>query len=128
MMIERICEELDCSVEELRNMHFFAQMEGVRSIPILGIGISDGNCTWRECVIDEERFPLEENYKITLRAIDGSYGYEHYYMMDFLSMLEQGAILVTNQNNAHVEHIVWEEPIGNTGYIYHHEADVVVSW
>lgn len=131
MTLNRICEKLSCTVDELRTKHFFVQMEGVEPTLFcaigIGIGINDGYRTWRECVVDESRFPLEQGYKITLKAIDGSNGYEHYYMMDFLQLLEKGFILPTTEKNSHIEHIIWEEPIENTCAVYRHEADVVIE-
>lgn len=119
------------SIEDLRNTHFFTQMEGVKPtlFAIMGIapiGINDGKCTWRECVIDETRYKIEDGYKITLKAIDGSNGKEHFYQSDFLSGIRGGFIKQKQNIDDHIEHVCWREPVGNGLWELLHEADVLI--
>ena len=39
---------------------------------------------WVECEIVEERYKLDQGYKIELRALDEKYGKETFYIEDFL--------------------------------------------
>ena len=61
-----------------------------------GIGLADGNShDLVECFVSEERYELKENYKITVIPVDTvPYGKEHFYLMDFVSLIEQGTIKI----------------------------------
>lgn len=47
-----------------------------------------------ECVIDESKYKLEDNYKITLQAKDRKYGSDDFYQSDLASLISEGKITV----------------------------------
>lgn len=126
MITANICNYLNCNLEELKNMRFFAEMEGSILTPFVGIGISDGHLTWRDCVVDESRYELERGYKITLKCVNTG-DCRHYYQSDFLPLLEEGIILVKTSRYDRVKHVVWEEHDKTSGFTLRHEADIVVK-
>jgi hypothetical protein len=69
------------------NLRFFIPMRRMHSLHGFGIPMaftsSDDPYDITECVIDEDRYKVSEGYKVTFRAIDENYGYEHWYQMDF---------------------------------------------
>jgi len=48
---------------------------------------------WVECEVVEERYKVDDGYKIELRAIEDGYGKETYYQCDFLGLLDAGYII-----------------------------------
>lgn len=47
------------------------------------------------CTINEDRFKVEDNYKITLIAEDkDNYGKKHYYTSDLASLIKEGYIKI----------------------------------
>jgi len=82
MYIEKLVAEYGA-----KNLRFFMPMRKLHSLQGFGIPMaftsSDDPYDITECVIDENRYKVDEGYKITFRAIDEDYGYENYYQMDF---------------------------------------------
>ena len=72
------------------------------------------------------KYKVEDNYKITLRAIDGR-AYEHYYQDDFLSLMWNGFIVPKTCEDIHVEYVSFDEPIPNTIAYLHHEGQVLAG-
>ena len=109
------------------DVRFFAQMDKIDFILPWGMAmVSSNNTTWVECKIDEDRYKVSDRYKLTLVSLDQRYSYNHYYQSDFESLVKEGCILIKDNENAHVEHVKWSEPLcGNVCVI--HEADVVVQ-
>jgi len=109
----------------IENVRFFAQMEQIEAILPWGMAmVSSNNTTWVECKIDEDRYKVEEGYKLTLKSLDPRFTYNHYYQSDFESLVKEGCILIKDNEDAYIEHIKWSEPLfGNVCVI--HEADVV---
>lgn len=71
------------------NLRFFVPMQKLQMMDIIP-GVT---FTWPdlpedvvECVIDETRYKVSDNYKVTFRAIDPVYGREHFYISDFESI------------------------------------------
>lgn len=76
--------------------------------------------------MDEGRYKVEDNYKITLRDINGC-AYEHYYQDDFLRLMYEGFIVPKTNDDIHVENVSFYEPIPNTIAYIHHEGQVLVG-
>lgn len=109
----------------IENVRFFAQMGQIEMILPWGMACVSGNKeTWVECKIDERRYKIADGYKLTLKALDERFTYQHYYQSDFEGLIKSGHIIVKDNNNIHIEHIRWAEPCGNVLLI--HEADIVV--
>lgn len=111
----------------IENVRLFAQMEQIDFIiPQIGIAITSlSNVTWVECRIDESRYKVADEYKITLVSLDERYSYRHYYQSDFESLVKKGYIIIKNNDLTHIKRIKWAEPCGNTLIV--HEADIVLE-
>ena len=104
----------------------FVQMDSVCAILPFGHALTSSNYrTWVECFIDESVYTIEEGYKITLRATDPMFSYEHYYQEDFLNDIRRGAIIIKENEKQHIEHIRWVEPLCGSANLIH-EADIIV--
>jgi len=109
----------------IENVRFFAQMGQISAILPWGMAmVSNNNETWVECKINEDRYKVEDGYKITLKALDPRFTYEHYYQSDFESLVKSGCILLKEKGSTCVKHIRWVEPLGNV--LIMHEADIVM--
>lgn len=75
-------------------VRFVVPMRPLQLVPILGIAFtsSGDEMVKQVCRIDETRYEVENNYKITLRAEDPAYGYESFYLMDLNSLVREGSI------------------------------------
>lgn len=109
-----------------KDIHYFCKMRPIESIFGISFTSSSDELEWFECYVDEERYKVEDNYKITLRAIDGR-AYEHYYQTDFLSLMFEGSIVPKTSNDIHVEYMSFDEPIPDTIAYIHHEGQILVG-
>lgn len=126
----RICEFLGFDdTDQLKGAKFFSQEESYSSIPIIGWGMSNGDCTWRVCETvddDYQLYSIDEGYKITLKICEGyGSGAHRYYQCDFLSLLKSGHI-IPYTDDSYIKHIRWEEPLTSYMNIVY-EADVIVK-
>lgn len=74
----------------VKNLRIFIEMhplEWAGFIPGIAFKSSNSPTQMVECVIDESRYTVDDNYKIQCRALDESYGYETYYQSDFNSLV-----------------------------------------
>ena len=109
-----------------KNIHYFCKMRPIQSIFGIGFTSSSDPLEWFECYVDEERYTVEDNYKITLRAVDGC-AYEHFYQDDFLQLMWEGFIVPKTSDDIHVEHVSFDEPIPNTIAYIRHEGQILVG-
>ena len=109
-----------------KDIHYFCMMRSIQSISKIRFTSSSNSLEWFECYVDEEQYKVEDNYKITLRAIDGR-AYEHYYQDDFLSLMWKGFIVPKTSDDIHVEYVSFDEPVPNTIAYIHHEGQVLVG-
>lgn len=119
-MCEKNCNHIN------KDIHYFCLMRPIQSIFGIGFTSSSDASEWFECYVDEEQYKVEDNYKITLRAIDGR-AYEHYYQDDFLSLMWKGFIVPKTSDDIHVEYVSFDEPIPNTIAYIHHEGQHLVG-
>jgi len=106
-----------------RNAHYFLLMHPLEGVAIPGYGAivytsSTTREKWVECEIVEERYKLEEGYKVELRSVEEGYGKETLYIEDFLSHLEKGYIVKKEPEMECVE-VHWEEPLTSTVNLHH---------
>lgn len=76
----------------VNNLRFFiplSRLEHAGIIPGIAFRSHSAPQDTVECVIDESRYRVSEDYKITLRACDPAYGREHYYISDLNSILRE---------------------------------------
>lgn len=104
---------------------YFLLLHPIDYIPIPGIGIvgigtsSDSREKWVECRIVEDRYKVDENYKVTFESIEPGYGRQTYYQSDFNSLFKDGFIFKKTNNNQHVEEVTWIEPLCGSAYLVH---------
>ena len=109
-----------------KDIHYFCLMQPVRRI--LGVAFTNSSdaMEWFECYVDETQYEVDDNYKITLRDINNN-AYEHYYQDDFLSLMHEGFIVPKTNDDIHVEHVDFYEPIPNSIACLHHEGQMLVG-
>jgi len=82
----------------VKNLRFFIPMHPLEMfgfIPGIGFKSSDTPTEIVECEIDESRYQVADDYKITLKAIEnhesGSklFGKEHFYITDLENLIER---------------------------------------
>lgn len=104
---------------------YFVKMHPLDYVPIPGVGViaigksSSSREKWVECKIIEDRYKVDENYKVTLEAIEPGYGRETFYQSDFVSLMESGFVIKKTSDNQHVEKVTWAEPLCGLSYIVH---------
>lgn len=78
----------------VENVRFKLAMSRVHRFPGTTLGfVSRGeNEKLVDCFIDEKRYKVEDDFKITLRAEDPNYGYEHFYLMDLNTLVRDGTV------------------------------------
>ena len=112
-----------------KGLHYFCLMQPIDySFAPFGIAFtsSANEPVWFECAVDESRYKVDDNYKITLRALNGC-AYEHYYQDDFLQLMYEGLIIPKTSEDMHIEYIQFDEPIPGTSAYLHHEGCCVVG-
>lgn len=109
-----------------KNIHYFCKMRPIQSFLGISFTSSSDELEWFECYVDEDRYKVDDNYKITLRSVDG-HAYEHYYQDDFLQLMWEGFIVPKTSDDIHVEHVSFDEPIPNTIACIHHEGQILVG-
>lgn len=110
-----------------KTAHYF--MEAMRKgpcLPFSSLCLCDPNDTdWTECEIVEDRYIVDEGYRVTLRPIDEHFAREDFYQEDFVSLMKSGHI-VKKEPSTHIEHIKFAEPIGCGLYVVT-EANLVTD-
>ena len=110
-----------------KNIHYFCMMQPISTfMGMISFTSSDDPMMWFECYVDEERYKVDDNYKITLRALNG-YAYEHYYQDDFLQLMYEGLIIPKTSDDMHIENVSFDEPIPNTVANLHHEGQCILE-
>jgi hypothetical protein len=75
----------------VRNLRIFAPMSPLQYAGIIcGIAFRSSNVEEEdtECVICEDRYKVDDNYKVTLKAVDPMFGKDHFYQSDFDTMCD----------------------------------------
>lgn len=109
-----------------KNIHYFCLMQPVQSFFGIGFTCSSDEFQWYECTIDESRYKVDENYKITLRNISGP-EYEHYYQSDFMQFIKEGRVIPKTSENMRIETVDFREPIPGSIAMIHHQGQVIVE-
>lgn len=87
---------MDDKIKELvaeygaKNLRFFIPMRPLEYVGLIpGIAIKSSNTPEQlvECELNEDRYSIADNYKLTLRAINMAFGQEHFYITDFESLM-----------------------------------------
>ncbi len=109
-----------------KSIHYFCLMQPIQSFFNISFTCSSDAFEWFECEIDESRYQVDDNYKITLRALDGR-AYEHYYQSDFMSLIKGGQVIPKTSDKMHIEEINFIEPIPGTIAYLKHEGSCIVE-
>lgn len=94
-----------------KSAHYFVLMHPLELVFIpfmgyvMGLKSSSSKAKWVECIIVEDRYKVDDNYKVTLKSINENYGTETYYQMDFDTALKCGDIVKKTDNNWHKEKV-----------------------
>lgn len=120
-MVEKNYRNID------KDSHYFCLMQPIETfMGIISFTSSDTAWEWMECFVDENRYKVDDNYKITLRAVDGR-AYEHYYQDDFMSLIRQGLIVKKTSDKMHAAFVDFYEPIPGTIAYLHHQGSVLLD-
>lgn len=120
-MVEKNYRKID------KDAIYFCLMQPIETfMGLISFTSSDTPREWVECRVDESRYKVDDNYKITLRALNNC-AYEHYYQDDFLSLIAGGFIVKKTSDKMHVEHVSFIEPIQGTIAYIRHEGSVLVD-
>lgn len=76
----------------IENCLFMTPMRPVNQIMFIRYKSSSDPEVTVPCRIDEDRYKIEDNYKITLKCTYPQFGKEHYYMSDLAQLIDQGHI------------------------------------
>ncbi len=109
-----------------KDIHYFCLMRPIQSFFDISFTTSSDAPEWFECEVVEDRYKVADNYKITLRDINGR-AHETYYQSDFLSLMYEGFIIPKTHDDMHIKTVSFNEPIPNTIAYIHHEGQCVVG-
>ena len=109
-----------------KDIHYFCLMRPINTFMGISFKSSNNPMMWFECYVDESRYKVADNYKITLCDINGR-AYEHYYQDDFLQLMYKGLIIPKTSKDMHIEYVQFNEPILNTCAYLHHEGQCIVG-
>ena len=106
-----------------KNSHYFLLMhplEHENIIPgiVLTYTVPGSRAKWVECEIVEDKYKIDEGYRIELKSIEEGYGKETFYIKDFISLLNEGFIVKKEPNMQCVEES-WNEPLTENVHITH---------
>lgn len=77
----------------IENCLFLVPMQPVQTIfGLISFTSSEDEEKIVPAKICENRYKVEEDYKISLRSIDPKYGVQHYYKYDLRQLIDQGSI------------------------------------
>lgn len=107
-------------------VHFFVPMRPLNGFMGVCFTTSSNPEYFTECYIDESQYKVKDKYKITLRAINPTFGYNHYYICDLLSLIKSGCIFIKRSETDRVEQFWYEQPIGG-GFVVKSFATALVD-
>lgn len=109
-----------------KHIHYFCLMRPVQSLFGISFTCSSDELQWYECEVDESRYKVDENYKVTLRNINGP-EYEHYYQSDFMQLIDDGLVFPKTSENMRIVTVDFHEPIPGSIAMLHHQGQVIVE-
>lgn len=88
--------DLRQKIEEIgkKDIRFIVPMRPIQNYGFIMITSSNDPLEMTECLIDETYYKIADNYKITLKAIDPRFGYDHYYLEDLASLISRNKITI----------------------------------
>lgn len=102
-----------------KNKHYFVLMHPLECFCGIAFTTSTSREKWVECEITEERYKIDDGYKVELKSIEPGYGKEKFYQDDFKSMINKGFIIEKTSKNQKVKEIFWEEPLCGAAVLRH---------
>jgi hypothetical protein len=78
----------------IENVRFMVPMRPVTDYGFVKLTSSSDEPVVVECRIDESQYKVEDGYKVTLKAIDERFGYDHFYVLDLVSLIQRGYIKI----------------------------------
>ena len=92
----------------VKNLVFYVPMRPISYaglIPGIAFKTSNSEECVVECRIDETRYKVSDNYKVTLKCIDERFGKEHYYISDLEQLFDSSRENDDGRFRCFVEHI-----------------------
>ena len=107
-----------------RDAHYFALMHPLEGVylPPLGAIVYTSSSTrekWVECEIVEDRYRLQDGYKVELSSIEPGYGRASFYIDDFKTELVRNTRVVKKEPDMECVEETWLEPLTNNVNICH---------
>lgn len=109
-----------------KNAHYFILMHPLHDVfGLISYTCSNDPEKWVECEVIEDRYKVEDGYKITLRALEDGYGSKTFYQCDFNSLIKNRHIIKKVSDKQHVELCRCYEPFMNNLFLVHEGWEVV---
>jgi hypothetical protein len=78
----------------IENVMFMVPMKPIRTMSFISYTSSQDDDVIVPCKINEDRYKINERYKITLESIYPQFGKEHFYQGDLVYLIEKDIIKV----------------------------------
>lgn len=111
-----------------KNAHYFVPMHPLEGLFGVFWTSSDTPEVFVECEIVEDRYKVDDGYKVTLHALDHRFGSETFYQGDFISLLENGhmfPVFKKENENEHVEYYSEREYLTDNVYVVLEGSQIV---
>ena len=103
-----------------KNAHYFVPLHPLEGC--FGVSFTSSNTPeiLVECKINEDRYKVDDGYKVTLESLDPRFGTETFYQSDFYDCLYRNSnhkIFKKNSDNEHVEYYSEREYLTDNVYL-----------
>ena len=107
-------------------IRFFIPMRPIHSFSgFCSFTSSDDPEYLTECYIDEQRYKVEDDYKITLRAVNPLFSWQHFYLCDLERFINNNIAFIAEEGEI-LEQFWYEEPIGG-GFVLKAFATAIIK-
>lgn len=89
--------------EGVENIIFNIPMRPVHSFMGIGYSTSSDEEVVVPCKIDTERYDPFEGYKITIKSMINGFGRDHFYLSDFVQLINRGKFAIRGYKFADVD-------------------------
>ena len=103
-----------------KDAHYFVLMHPLERFGPIVFKSNMRREKWVECVVVEENYKVDDDYKIELRSIEEGYGKETFYQEDFISFLNSNIKIVKKDTDDMVcTEETWIEPLCGDVFLRH---------
>jgi len=82
----------------VENLQFKMKSRPIRNVLGLGYTTSSDKEVEVMCQVSEDRYQVNENYKITLAPFNSGFSKEHFYQSDLISLIRRGSVSIQDPN------------------------------